>query len=108
MRDFARPIRLPKRNKTSKIRPASGLTSVYINGPQNARTSEGEKWKNAPKGYWIRSVRPYGLSTIRFAPKRPMCHRSGVTSCSTTDGIRERWASQKSRHFSPIWLWNNT
>ncbi len=49
MRDFARPIRLPKRNKTSKIRPASGLTSVYINGPQNARTSEGEKWKNAPK-----------------------------------------------------------
>ena len=67
----------------------------------------GQKWKNVPKGYWTRFVRPYESSTIRFAPKKPTSLGSSVTFCFTTNGIRERWVSQKSRPFSPIWLWND-
>jgi len=61
-----------------------------------------------PKRLLDRFVMPYGASTTRFALKMPTSHGSGVTSSSTTNGIRERWASQKSRPFSLIWPWKNT
>lgn len=61
-----------------------------------------------PKKLLNKSARPSGSSTIPSATRSPASTGSHVTFCSTTSATPMKWVSQRSRPFSPTWLWINT